>query len=130
MPKGVIRSRASKDRKHSSYNRTNIQRLKKITTQKTKDRARRTPLKSGGELITGYATRLTRLVSLVERELITLPEHLRLLSGFSGIRIAKSVALYEYFVDGCSSFFCWPLCCLFVFDLRISITPLASPNSS
>jgi hypothetical protein len=28
------------------------------------------------------------------------------------------------------SFFFWPLCCLFFFDLRILITPLVSSNSS
>ena len=28
------------------------------------------------------------------------------------------------------SFFFWPLCCLFLFDLRILITPLGSSNSS
>ena len=27
-------------------------------------------------------------------------------------------------------FFCWPLCCLFFFDIRILITPLVSSNSS
>jgi hypothetical protein len=28
------------------------------------------------------------------------------------------------------SFFFWPMCCLFVFDLRILITPLVSSNYS
>ena len=27
-------------------------------------------------------------------------------------------------------FFCWPLCCLFFFDIQILITPLVSSNSS
>ena len=29
-----------------------------------------------------------------------------------------------------STFFFWPLCCLFFFDIRILITPLVSSNSS
>ena len=32
--------------------------------------------------------------------------------------------------DPCLSFFFWPLCCLFFFDMRILITPLVSSNSS
>ena len=56
-------------------------------------------------LITAFVTRLTRRVSLVEHELLTLPKHL-------------------------SSFFFWPLWCLFFFDIRILITPLVSSNSS
>jgi len=35
-----------------------------------------------------------------------------------------------WIVDRCLSFFYWPLCCLFFFDLWILITPLASSNSS
>ena len=34
------------------------------------------------------------------------------------------------FIDRSLSFFFWPLCCLFFFDLRILITPLVSSNSS
>ena len=34
------------------------------------------------------------------------------------------------FVDRCLSFFFWPLCCLFFFDIQILITPLVSSNSS
>jgi hypothetical protein len=33
------------------------------------------------------------------------------------------------FIDRCLSFFIWPLCCLFFFDIRILITPLVSSNS-
>ena len=64
-------------------------------------------------LITGFVTRLTRPVLLVEQELLTLPEHL----SFSGVRDTES-------------FFLWPFCCLFFFDIRILITPLISSNSS
>jgi hypothetical protein len=79
-------------------------------------------------LITGFVTRLKRLVPLVEQELLTLPEHLSL-PVFSGVRVTRSLALYVCFVDHCLYFFCWPLCCLF-FDLCILITPLVSSNST
>ena len=68
-------------------------------------------------LITGFVTRLTRRVSLMEQELLTLP-------GFSVIcMLCRSL-----FVLLC--LFIWPLCCLFFFDIRIMIAPLVSSNSS
>jgi len=62
----------------------------------------------------------------VEQELLHLPEHLRSTPGFSGVRVTRSLVLCVCFVDRCSSFrtfFFWPLCCLFLFDIRILITP-------
>jgi hypothetical protein len=41
-------------------------------------------------LITGFVTRLTRRVSLVEQELPTLPEHLSSPLVFSGVRVTRS----------------------------------------
>ena len=41
---------------------------------------------------------------------------------FSGVRVTRSLVLCLYFVDRCLSFFFWPLCCLYFFDLRILIT--------
>jgi hypothetical protein len=41
-----------------------------------------------------------------------------------------ALALCVWFVDRCLSFFSWPLCCPFFFDLRILITPLVSSNFS
>ena len=55
-------------------------------------------------LITGFVTRLTRRVPLVEQELITLPEHLSSPPVFSGIRVTRSLVLYICFVDRCLSF--------------------------
>ena len=55
-------------------------------------------------LITGFVTRLTRRVSLVEQELPTLPEHLSLPPVFSGVRVTWSLVLYVCFVDRCLSF--------------------------
>ena len=44
------------------------------------------------------------VVSLVEQELLTLPEHLSSPSVFSGVRITQYLALYVCFVDRCLSF--------------------------
>jgi hypothetical protein len=44
----------------------------------------------------------------------------------------RSCFHYWCFVDRClsfSTFFLWPLCCLFFFDIRIMIAPLVSSNS-
>jgi hypothetical protein len=46
-------------------------------------------------LITGFVTRLTRRVSLVEQELLTIPEHP------SSPRVTRSLILYVCFVDRC-----------------------------
>jgi hypothetical protein len=50
--------------------------------------------------------------------------------GFSGVRVTRSLVLYVYFVDRCLSFFFWPLCCLFFFDMQILIAPLVYSNSA
>ena len=55
-------------------------------------------------LITGFVTRLTRWMSLVEQELNTLPEHLRSPPVFSEVRVTRSLVLYVCFVDHCLSF--------------------------
>ena len=49
-------------------------------------------------------TRLTRRVSLVEEELLTLPVHLSSPPVFSGVRVTRSLVLYVCFVDCCLSF--------------------------
>jgi hypothetical protein len=43
---------------------------------------------------------------------------------FSGVHVIRSLVLCVCFVDRCLSFFFSTLCCLFVFDLQIPITPL------
>ena len=55
-------------------------------------------------LITGFVTRLTRRVPLVERELPTLPEHLSSPLVFSYVHVTRSLALCVCFVDRCLSF--------------------------
>ena len=82
---------------------------------------------------TGLATRLTRRLSLVEQELLTLPEHLSSPPDFNGVRVTQSLVLCVMF---CRSlfvllyFFFWPLCCLFFFDIGILITSLIFSISS
>ena len=48
----------------------------------------------GSWLITGFVTRLTRRMWLVEQDLHTLPEHLSSPPVFSGIRVTRSIVLY------------------------------------
>jgi hypothetical protein len=56
-------------------------------------------------LITGFVTRLTRRVPLVEQQLLTLPEeHLRSSPDFSGVRVTRSSVLYVCFIERCLSF--------------------------
>jgi hypothetical protein len=84
-------------------------------------------------LITGFVTRLTRRVPLVELELLLFPEHLSSSPVFNGVGVTPYLVLCVFF---CRSlfvllyFFFWPLCCLFFFDIRILITPLVSSKSS
>ena len=52
--------------------------------------------------------------------LLTLPEHMSSPPVFSGVPVTRSWVLYVCFVDRCLSFctfFFWPLCCLFFFDI-------------
>jgi hypothetical protein len=58
----------------------------------------------------------------------TIPEHLSLPPVFSEVRVTRSLVLCVCFVDRCLSFFFWPLCCRFFFNLRILITYLISSN--
>jgi hypothetical protein len=54
-------------------------------------------------LVTGFVTRLTRRVPLVEQELLTLPEHLSSLPVFGEVRVTRSLVLRECFVERCLS---------------------------
>jgi hypothetical protein len=74
-----------------------------------------------------------RRVSLVEQELLTLPEHPSSNPVFSWVRVIRSFVLCVMFCWSLFvllSFFFWSLCCLSFFDLHILITPLESSNSS
>jgi hypothetical protein len=61
-------------------------------------------------LITGFVTRLTRRVPLVEQELLSLPDHLSSPPDFIGVRVTRSLVLCVCFVDRCLPF------CTFSFD--------------
>jgi hypothetical protein len=50
--------------------------------------------------------------------------------GFHVVLVTRSLVLCVCFVDRCLSFFFWPLCCLFFFDLRILLTTLVSSKCS
>ena len=54
--------------------------------------------------ITGFVTILTRRVTLVVQELLTLPEHPSSTPVVSGVRVTRSLVLCVYFVDRCLSF--------------------------
>ena len=79
-------------------------------------------------LITGFVTRVTRCVSLMEQELLTLPEHLSSHPVFIGVRVTRTLVICVYFADRFLYFFFWPLCCLFIYEIRILITPLEYSN--
>ena len=66
-------------------------------------------------LITGFVTRLTLRLSLVEQELFTLQEHLSSSPGFSGVRVTRSLVLYACFVDCCLFF------CIFLLAIVLSV---------
>ena len=69
-------------------------------------------------------TRLTRRVTLVVQELLTLPGHLRslpVLVGFVLLGFLCVVFCRSLFV--LFSLLCWPLCCLSLFDLRCLVAP-------
>ena len=55
-------------------------------------------------LISGFVTRLTRRVSLVEQELLTFPEHLSSPPVFCGVRVTRYLVLCVCFIDRCLSF--------------------------
>ena len=59
-------------------------------------------------LITGFVTRLTRRVSVVEHELLIRPENLSSPSVFTGVRVTRSLVLCVCFVDHCLSFCTFP----------------------
>jgi len=74
-----------------------------------------------------------RRVSLVEQELLTLPEHPSSNPVFSWVRVTRSIVVCVMFCRSLFVFlygFVWPLWCLSIVDLRILITPLESSNSS
>jgi hypothetical protein len=66
----------------------------------------------------------------LEQELLTLPEFTPGFLWSSCYSILSFMCMFCRSLFVLLSFFFWPLCCLFVFDLRILINPLVSSNSS
>jgi hypothetical protein len=83
--------------------------------------------------ITGFVTRLTRRMPLVEQDLPTLPENLRSPPVFSGVRVTRSLVLCVCFVDRCWSFFLLfffgPLCRLPLCNLQTLLIQLVFVSS-
>jgi hypothetical protein len=73
------------------------------------------------------ATGITRRMPLVGQKLLTLPEHTSSPPVFSGVRVTRFLVLCICFADRCLSFctfFFWPLCGLFFFDIQIMVASL------
>ena len=82
-------------------------------------------------LITGFVTRLTWRVSLVEQELLTLPEHLSSSPVFSGVCVTWSLILCVCLVDHkCLSFFRLAIVLSVLWYTHFDYLPLVSSNSS
>ena len=66
-------------------------------------------------LITGFVTRLTQRVPLVEQGLLTLPDHMSSRPVFSVIPVPRFLYLCVCFVDRCLSFcpFCFSHCVVY-----------------
>ena len=73
---------------------------------------------------------LTRWVSLVEPELLTILQHMGSPPVLSVGRVAWSLAFWVMFCRSLLSFFLLPLYCLSFYDIQIEITPLISSNLS
>ena len=80
-------------------------------------------------LITGFVTRLTQWVPIVEQELLTLPELLSSSPVFSGVRVIRSLVLCVCFVDRYLSFCTFSFGHCVVYSFSILITPLVFSNS-
>ena len=80
---------------------------------------------------TGFVTRLTRRVPLVEQALLTLRStwvRPRFLVGF--VLLDLYIYMYVLLIVVCPFVFFLPLCCMFFFDIRFLIAPLVSSNFS
>jgi len=62
-------------------------------------------------------------VLLTRQDLLTLPEHLKSLPAFSGVRVAQSCVVFLYY---CLSFYPHSLHFLSFVDIRLQITPSVS----
>ena len=80
--------------------------------------------------ITGFVTRLTQRMSLVEQELLTSLGHMKSPTVVSDVSVSWSLVLFMMFSRSLFVLlFLWPLCCLSFFNIQILITSLVSSNS-
>jgi hypothetical protein len=83
-------------------------------------------------LFTGFATRLTRRVPLVEQNCLPF----RSTCIHPWFLVGSCYSIFSFMCMFCRSlfvllyFFFWSWCCLFFFDIQILITPLVYSNSS
>ena len=86
------------------------------------------PVLCNNRRTTGF---VTRRVQHVEQKLLTLPQHPSSPSFFCGVRVDRSLVFGVVLcisLFSLLSFFCWPLHCLSVVNLRLPITPLVSSD--
>ena len=83
-------------------------------------------------LITRFVIRLTRRVSIVDQELLTLLEHMSSPPVLSRVRVTRFLILYMYvlYIVACPFVLFRLAIGLFFFHIQILITPLISSNSS
>ena len=123
---------------HKSYSedsraRAVIDLLHRIQVQKSysEDSRARAVIDVLQSTFTGFVTRLTRQVPLLEQELLTLLEHLSSSPVFSGVCFTRSLVLYVCFVDRLSFvLFLMAIVLSVLLQLQILITSLVSSNSS
>jgi NADH:ubiquinone oxidoreductase subunit E len=123
---------------HKSYSedsraRAVIDLLHRIQVQKSysEDSRARAVIDVLQSTFTGFVTRLTRQMPLLEQELLTLLEHLSSSPVFSGVCFTRSLVLYVCFVDRLSFvLFLMAIVLSVLLQLQILITSLVSSNSS
>jgi hypothetical protein len=84
-------------------------------------------------LITWFVARVTRRISHIDLEMITLPEYLSWHSVFSGVRVAGSLVFLCSVLFIPLSFFFWPLLlnvfCRLAFDYHLVSSNYSYPHS-
>ena len=74
----------------------------------------------------GFVTKVSRLVSYVDQELLKMSEHMNSSLVVRRARVARSLVFRVVFVYHCLPFFFWLLNCLYYFDLGITNILLVS----
>ena len=72
-------------------------------------------------LITGFVTKVTPQVPIVEHELPTLPEHMNSSPVFSEVRVTRSLVVCVMFCSSLSFFFGNCVFCPAIYEFRLSL---------